>query len=175
MYHQEKIREFIKELEKAKKENKLDLSAQEDLSIAIMNLVSLEEHFFFTGAKTGKDKYYDLMLQVREIRKNLLKKIVKDAEGEQWCISKHLLAASMRLIEVGAKYYSQGKKQEAKDLFSKAYDLYSLFFSINLKLIDDIETKQALNQILKDDSEKDNKITKKLNNLIGQLVNCCDE
>lgn len=61
------------------------------------------------------------------MRKELLKKIIKEYEGETWCISKHLLAASMRLIEVRTKYFSQGKKKEAEDLFSKAYDLYSLF------------------------------------------------
>ena len=31
------------------------------------------------------------------MRKLLLKEIIKDYEGENWCISKHLLAAAMRL------------------------------------------------------------------------------
>jgi hypothetical protein len=50
--------------------------------------------------------------QTRQIRKELLAKLVKDVEpgSELWCISKHLLAASMRLIEVGTKYYQEGKK-----------------------------------------------------------------
>ena len=55
-----KFDEFVKKIESLKKDHKLDLSSGEDLSIAVMNLVSLEEHFFFTGAKTGKDNYYDL-------------------------------------------------------------------------------------------------------------------
>ncbi len=101
-----------------------------------MNLISIEEHFFFTGVKTGKGEYFDLLNKTREIRKELLKKVVKETEGENYCIQKHLLAASMRLIEVGIKSYSEGKKQEAEDLFSKAYDLWSLFWGINLKLID---------------------------------------
>ena len=79
---QEKIKQFVEKVEKLKREHKLDLSSDEDLSIAVMNLVSLEEHFFFTGAKTGKEKYYDLLGKVREIRKELLKKIVKDTEEE---------------------------------------------------------------------------------------------
>ncbi|OGY47362.1 MAG: hypothetical protein A3J65_00495 [Candidatus Buchananbacteria bacterium RIFCSPHIGHO2_02_FULL_45_11b] len=170
-----KINEFLERVEKIKKEHKFDLSSDEDLSIAVMNIISLEEHFFFTAAKTGKDKYYDLLFQVREMRKDLLKKIVKDAEGEQWCISKHLLAASMRLIEVGTKYYAQNRKEEAKDLFSKAYNLYSLFFGINLKLIDSKETKQAAGLALKANNEKEDDLTKKLNNLVAELVNCCDE
>lgn len=175
MFQQNKINNFLAKVAKIKKEHKLDLSSQEDLSIAIMNLVSLEEHFFFTAAKTGKDKYYDLLLQVREVRKDLLKKIVKNTEGEEWCISKHLLAASMRLIEVGTKYYDQGKKEEAKDLFSKAYNLYSLFFGINLKLIDTGEAKKINSEQLKAGSEKEDDITRKLNSLIEELVDCCDE
>ncbi len=167
---EKKIKKFLEKIEKLKKEHKLDLSSGEDLSIAIMNLVSLEEHFFFTGAKTQKGKYYDLLLKVREIRKQLLKKIVKDAEGEIWCISKHLLAASMRLIEVGTKYHSQGKKKEAKDLFSKAYDLYSLFWGINLKLVK--VTKAA--KVKKTAKNKD-EVMKKLNTLVQKLIDCCEE
>jgi len=172
---QEKIRQFVEKIEKLKKEHKLDLSSDEDLSIAIMNLVSLEEHFFFTGAKTGKEKYYDLLGKVREIRKELLKKIVKDAEGEVWCISKHLLAASMRLIEVGTKELTKGNKKEAEDLFSKAYDLYSLFWGINLQVIDIGQVKKIDdNQINKDDENKDD-LTKRLNKLVQDLIDCCEE
>ena len=101
-----------------------------------MNLLSIEEHFFFTGAKTGKPAYYDLIDQVREIRKELLKKIIKDYEGEVWCISKHLLAASMRLMEVGTKEEKKGNRKEAWDLFKKSFRLYSLFWAINLKVVD---------------------------------------
>jgi len=172
---QEKIKQFVKKIGKLKKEHKLDLSSDEDLSIAVMNLVSLEEHFFFTGAKTGKEKYYDLLGKVREIRKELLKKIVKDAEGEVWCISKHLLAASMRLIEVGTKELTKDNKKEAENLFSKAYDLYSLFWGINLKLVDIGQVKKISdNKINKDDKNKDD-LTKRLNKLVQDLVDCCEE
>ena len=120
--------EMIKKFDDLKKDNKLDLSSDQDLSIAIMNLVSIEEHFFFTGAKTGKPEYYDLLNEVREMRKSLLKKIIKDYEGEVWCISKHLLAASYRLMEVGTKAQGRNNKEEAKEMFQKSYDLYSLFW-----------------------------------------------
>lgn len=171
----EKINKLLEKVEKLKKEHKLDLSSGEDLSIAVMNLVSLEEHFFFTGAKTGKGKYYDWLSKVREVRKELLKKIVKDTEGEQWCISKHLLAASMRLIEVGTKYHSQGKKKEAKDLFAKAYDLYSLFWGINLKVIEVGEVKKIDGKQLNIHDDKEEEVMKKLNNLVQKLIDCCEE
>ena len=53
------MEEMIEKLDAAKKANPLDLSSDQDLSIALMNLVSLEEHFFFSGAKTGKPGFYD--------------------------------------------------------------------------------------------------------------------
>ena len=81
---------LLKKLEDYKKKGKIDLSTEEDLSIAVMNLISLEEHFFFTGAKTGDDKYFDLLKEVREVRKKMLARLVDKHEGETWCISKHL-------------------------------------------------------------------------------------
>ncbi len=171
--------EFLKKIEKLKTEHKLDLSLDEDLSIAIMNLVSLEEHFYFTGAKTKKSKYYNLLLEVREMRKTLLKKIVKDPEGEEWCISKHLLASSMRLIEVGTKYQAKGKKDEAKNVFSMAYDLYSLFWGVNLGLIENSNVTESAKGIKESSSpaviDEEENVTKRLNSLVDQLVDCCDE
>lgn len=118
-----------------KKQEKMDLSSDQDLSIAIMNLISIEEHLIFSGAKTGKTHYYDLVVEVREMRKNLLKTIIKDYEGEVWCISKHLLSASMRLMEVGTKAQSMDKHQEAYGYFDQAYDLYALFWGLQMKVI----------------------------------------
>jgi len=133
------MEEMIKKLDAAKKVNPLDLSSDQDLSIALMNLVSLEEHFFFSGAKTGKTGFYDLINTVRNMRKELMERIVKKSgpeDGEVWCISKHLLAASMRLYEVGTKALGAGNKKDAYEMFSRAYDLYSLFWGLNMHLID---------------------------------------
>lgn len=172
---EEKYENLIKKVEKAVKQDKIDLSADEDLSIAIMNLVSIEEHFFFTAEKTDKDKYFDLLSEVREVRKELLKEIVKDPEGENWCISKHLLAASMRLIEVGTKELNKGSKEKAKTFFDKAYALYSLFWGINLKTIDIGEVKKIDdNQLNKKDKEKKG-VFAKLEEIVKKLVDCCKE
>lgn len=129
-------KDLIDKVEKVTKSGKVDLSSSEDLSIAIMNLISIEEHLFFTAQKTEKPQYLDILDEVRKMRADLLKKIIKDYEGEVWCISKHLLAASMRLMEVGTKEQRKGNKKEAWDMFQKAFRLYSLFWAINLKVVD---------------------------------------
>lgn len=170
-----KLNEFIERVDSMKKQEKMDLSSDQDLSIAIMNLVSIEEHFFFTGAKTGKPEYFDLINEVREMRKELLKKIIKEYEGEVWCISKHLLAASMRLMEVGTKQLGQGNKEAAHDLFNKAYSLYSLFWGVNMKLVStkDIE-KIDEDAVNKHDTEKKG-FMGKLGDLVRKAIDCCIE
>ena len=172
---EQKMEKLIAKVNELKKSGTVDLSVEEDLSIAIMNLVSLEEHFFFTGEKTKKDEYFDLLAETREIRKSLLKRMIDSHEGETWCISKHLLAASMRLMEVGTKFNGDGKKEEAKDMFDKAYHVYSMFWALRLKLID-------LGNVKKIDDDKlnvhDNDGMKKpwvVEDIVEKLVNCCDE
>ncbi len=133
------LEEMIAKVDASKKVNPLDLSSDQDLSIALMNLISLEEHFFFSGAKTQKTGFYDLINTVRDMRKDLMSRIVKKSSaenGEVWCISKHLLAASMRVMEVGTKALGAGNTRAAYDLFNKSYELYSLFWGINMDLID---------------------------------------
>ncbi|MBP5352977.1 MAG: hypothetical protein J6Y91_04355 [Alphaproteobacteria bacterium] len=131
MQKAENVEEFVKRVNAAKKTKPTDVPADQDLSIAVMNLISIEEHLVFSGAKTGKNAYYDLIQNVREMRKNLLQRLIPSYEGEVWCISKHLLASSMRLMEVGTKQQSLGHEKEAYALFRSAYDVYCLFWDLN--------------------------------------------
>ncbi len=129
------VKEFVEKVDQSKKVNPKDLSSDQDLTIAIMNLISIEEHLIFSGAKTGKNSFYDLIEDVRELRKNLMLKVIPAYEGEVWCISKHLLASSMRLMEVGTKQQSLNNKKEAYELFNQAYDLYCLFWGLNMNML----------------------------------------
>jgi hypothetical protein len=169
------VQDLIDKVDNMKKADKMDLSSDQDLSIAIMNLISIEEHFFFTAEKTGKPEYFDLLQEVRQMRGELLRKIIKEYEGEVWCISKHLLAASMRLMEVGTKQHKMGNKTEAQELFDKSYNLYSLFWAINMKLIktDDIK-KIDDNALNKHDTEKKG-FMGKMGELVKKAIDCCIE
>ena len=137
----ENVKEFVERIDASKKVNPKDLSSDQDLSIAIMNLISIEEHLVFSGAKTGKTSYYDLIKDIRETRKNLLQKIIPSYEGEVWCMSKHLLATSMRLIEVGTKQQTLGHDEEAYKMFNTAYDMYCLFWGLNMGMMETKELK----------------------------------
>lgn len=106
---------------------KVDLTYKEDLSIAVMNLIAVEEHLMFTAMKTGNGIYTDVLQEVRKLRVSLLKKLIGSPQGELWCISKHLLSATMRLMESSTKYLG-GRGEEALKLEKSAFDLYSLFW-----------------------------------------------
>ncbi|NMB56675.1 hypothetical protein GYA19_01905 [Candidatus Beckwithbacteria bacterium] len=173
---------FMDKVKKMEKGEKLDLSSDEDLSIAIMNLISIEEHLFFTGNKTGKNEYFDLLYEVREMRKSLLKQIIKEYEGEVWCISKHLLAASMRLMEVGTKALTKKENSQAHDLFKKAYSLYSLFWGLNLGVVKLTGNKKIKEEEIELISEsKTAKETAKvgvfdrLGQIVKKAIDCCIE
>lgn len=173
--YMKKLDEFVAKIDDMKKQNKMDLSSDQDLSIAVMNLISIEEHFFFTGAKLGKTEYYDLIKEVREMRKELLQKLIKEYEGEVWCISKHLLSSSMRLMEVGTKQLGMGNDKEAYELFDKSYRLYSLFWGINMKLIDTGNIKKIDDNAMdKNDKEKKG-FGAKLGEMVKKAVDCCIE
>jgi len=182
MATQNDIQQFLEKVKKMEKGEKLDLSSDEDLSIGIMNLISMEEHFFFTYNKTKDEKYLDLLNEVREMRKDLLKRIIKDYEGEVWCISKHLLAASMRLMEVGTKALTKGEKKDAGDLFQKSYQLYSLFWGLNLGVVGVKDVKQNGTEKIDfiDEGEKQKVkgsagIFEKLGQLVQKAIDCCKE
>lgn len=194
----ENVKEFVERVDAAKKLNPKDLSSDQDLSIAIMNLISIEEHLVFSGAKTGKNSYFDLIQQIREMRKNLLQQIIPSYEGEVWCISKHLLASSMRLMEVGTKQQSLGRNEEAYKLFNSAYDLYCLFWGLNMGMVEskdlkwletnvdemnklsekitaampELKNEAATSEVL---AENDDSAFAKMKRMVRKAVNCCIE
>jgi len=142
----------------------LDISAWEDLSIGLMNLVSLEEHCFFSYVRTQDDKFLKMLEAVRELRKKLLALIVKkDDDSEKWCMSKHLLASSMRLFEVGNRLLHEGKEKEAKEMYKDSAELYGLFWALN------VESKGKIK------INEDSKETKGIFASIKKLLECCIE
>lgn len=162
--HANEVPDMLAKIERLKAAGTVDLSADEDLSLAVMNLVSLEEHFFFTAMRTGRGRYLDLLDEARELRKSLLGRLVDQHEGETWCAAKHLLATSMRLIEVGTKLRAQDKPA-AKEMFEHAYRVYAMFWALRLDLAGAPAAPAA--------KGSDRPWTAQ--DIVAKLVNCCDE
>lgn len=188
------IQRLMDKVKKMEQGEKLDLSSDEDLSVGIMNLISIEEHLFFSANKTGNPAYYEVLREIREMRKDLLKRIITEYEGEVWCISKHLLSASMRLMEVGTKMLGKGDNTAAHEMFGKAYNLYSLFWGLNLGLVTSGEKKiegknnkpvaklptKKTNEIafISDDEQQapaQSSMFSKLGEIVKRAVDCCKE
>ena len=185
--------DLLKKIEKVTKQKEIDLSADEDLSIGVMNLISIEEHLFFTSQKTEKPQYLEILNEVRLMRTELMRKLIKDYEGEVWCISKHLLAASMRVMEVGTKELKkaygperpkgvEGKnnKKEAWELFEKSFKLYSLFWAINLKVVEigDVPLADGNINFMGEEEVKVKASAsplEKLSQLFKKAIDCCRE
>jgi len=196
------LNEFVEKVDSLKKQHRLDLSSDQDLVLGIMNLVNLEEEFFWLGAHFQNKDYYTWLFKMREMRKIFLQTIIRQYEGEVWCISKHLLAAAMRCMQAGFKVtplrgdfsrwgfpkeenldspplvvsekernanieipkdkLPQEQKTSAYELFQSAYDLYSLFWGLNLG-------------VLSIDAEKPKGFLDKLGTLVKKAIDCCIE
>jgi hypothetical protein len=177
-----KLKDFMNKVKAMEKGEKLDLSSGEDLSIGVMNLISIEEHLFFSGGKTGDRKYYDLLNEVRKMRVDLMKMMIKEYDGEVWCISKHLLAASMRVMEVGTKALKNNETQKAHELFRKSYDLYNMMWALNLGMVQKTELKASVasdippsEKPIEYKDEKGNSFLGKMSSMVGKMLDCCRE
>lgn len=178
------VKEYVEKLDAAKKVNPKDLSSDQDLTIGIMNLISIEEHLMFSGAKTGKTEFYDMINEVRDMRKRMMQKIIPSYEGEVWCISKHLLASAMRLFEVGTKALASGDKDTAYSLFDDSYGLYCIFWGLNMGMLNgqnDVKYVKSTSKSAKQKTAEvsapattDGKVSK-LKTWVKNAVNCCIE
>lgn len=181
-------KDLLKSVEKVSAGKNLDLSSGEDLSIGIMNLISIEEHLFFTYGKLKNPKFLKLLNEIRKMRTELMREIVKEPEGEVWCISKHLLAASMRVMEVGTKELKKAEAlrgperakrvEGAENLFKKSYDLYSLFWGLNLsnsKFPKSPNNPKATFIDEKGREKGSTSVFSKFESLVQKAIDCCIE
>jgi hypothetical protein len=195
MINSDDYRKLLEKVDQVTNHKKLDVNAEEDLVVGIMNLIGIEEHLFFTAEKTGKEAYFKLLNEVRKMRVELLKKIIKEYEGEVWCTSKHLLAASMRMMEVGTKHLKENNEREAKEYFDRAYNLYNLFWALNLKMIDSktikdkgIVTNSDIKRVENEEKgnygsvnlsnikiEEEKSFFSKIGDVVKKAIDCCKE
>ena len=81
----------------------------------------------------------------------------------------------MRLMEVGTKAIGQDRKQEAYDLFNKAYQLYSLFWGLNMNLINISQIKNIDENAINVHDKKPSGFLGKMGELVKKAINCCWE
>ena len=119
------LNRMVENADNAKKVNPLDLSSDQDLTIAIMNLIKLEQLLGGAG--------YDAAGAIRDMRHKLMSRIITDRRSDLWRVSQELLGDTMDLIEKGMH---QLPDAAAYDSFDSAYEKYSLFWGVNMGLVD---------------------------------------
>lgn len=127
------ITKSVEKLDAAHKVNPLDLSSDQDLTIALMNLVAIEDGFSAPSELIGF---------VHDVRQDLMARIVRES-GVVWDMSWRLLVMSAQLMEQGNKLSGQ----DAYQCFNRSYELYSMFLGINMGLISPKEVKKAVPDI----------------------------
>jgi len=92
------------------------------------------------------------------------------------------LAASMRFMEVGTKSLTKGDKNGASDFFQKSYQLYSLFWGLNLGLVQTKDVKQSetkdidfINEEKKPQLKEKVSLLARLGQVVQKAIDCCKE
>ena len=119
--NKEYLKQQVEFADNTKKVNALDLSSDQDLTIGLMNLLFIEDY-------VASGTLHDM---VADLRQKLMSRIIKKSD-KNYDISVKLLLESMRLIEMG----NQESGTTAYELYNQAYGYYSMFWGLNMGLID---------------------------------------
>ena len=119
--NKEHLKQQVEFADNTKKVNALDLSSDQDLTIGLMNLLFIEDY-------VASGTLHDM---VADLRQKLMSRIIKKSD-KNYDISVKLLLESMRLIEMG----NQESGTTAYELYNQAYGYYSMFWGLNMGLID---------------------------------------
>jgi hypothetical protein len=118
------------------KSDKLDVGFFDDAIFCLSNMVALENHSINSYLQTKKKVFLEIAEMTRKDRSKLLYKLVKENNGEGYCMSKHTLAVGISMKELGNRFLEEKDFEMANELFEKA-GLYENLF----KLINDKEEK----------------------------------
>lgn len=123
--NKQNLRQMIQYADDKKKVNPLDLSSDQDLSIALMNLLAIEDI-------VGNNSEFGA--EIQDMRTELMSRIVPPCDV-RWPMAVDLLAGATRLMNDGFREMSRKNKQQAYDLFDRSYELYAMFWGLNMGLI----------------------------------------
>lgn len=123
-----KLSKKIEKADNAKKTNPLDLSSDQDLTLGLMNLIAIERVM-------GICDKSDLCRMVKDLRVSLMRRIVSESTPV-WDASIQILGDAMDLIQVANERLTVGDSGVAYAMYEDAYSLYSLFWGVNMGLID---------------------------------------
>ena len=128
------LRDTVAKLDANKKVNPRDLSSDQDLTIALMNMIAVEE--LCPDTNSGN--------MVADLRAKMMQHVVRN--NRFMLISHELLSKSMQMMTDGINALKNGNTKQAYELFDKSYEFYVMFWGVNMELIsiDDISLNKGV-------------------------------
>lgn len=111
------LKHMVEYTDASKKVNSLDLSSDQDLTIALMNLVAIEE--IAPNGQIGQ--------MVSEMRERLMARMTQDAEI--MVRGYELLAQAVRAMDDAARAQQDGDNVTAYKLYDVSYEAYVLYLA----------------------------------------------
>ena len=111
------VKNLVEAADAKRKVNPLDLSSDQDLTIALINLVAIEDM-----APSG-----EVAQMVRGIREKLMSKMVAD-DDKHSCAHEFLSNAALKMKE-GDDAQKSGDDKLAREMYDAAYDAYVMFLA----------------------------------------------
>lgn len=102
-----------------------------DLIFGLQNLIASENHAIESFSSSKKEIWLELAEKIRKNRSKWMRIFIKKANDQRYCFSKHILASSMAMKELGNRYQTQGEKELAKECFEESADYEAMFILIN--------------------------------------------
>ncbi|MBE6456485.1 MAG: hypothetical protein IJW84_02165 [Alphaproteobacteria bacterium] len=111
------LKHMVEYTDASKKVNPLDLSSDQDLTIALMNLVAIEE--IAPNGQIGQI--------IGEMREHLMGRMTQDTEI--MVRGRDLLAQAVRAMEDAARAQQDGNNVTAYKLYDASYEAYVLYLA----------------------------------------------
>ena len=111
------LKHMVEYTDASKKVNPLDLSSDQDLTIALMNLVAIEE--IAPNGQIGQI--------IGEMREHLMGRMTQDTE--MMVRGRDLLAQAVRAMEDAARAQQDGNNVTAYKLYDASYEAYVLYLA----------------------------------------------
>ena len=111
------LKHMVEYTDASKKVNPLDLSSDQDLTIALMNLVAIEE--IAPNGQIGQI--------IGEMREHLMGRMTQDTET--MVRGRDLLAQAVRAMEDAARAQQDGNNVTAYKLYDASYEAYVLYLA----------------------------------------------
>ena len=75
--------------------------------------------------------YFEINEKVRKARSKWMYRLIKESEGQIYCLSKHLMQMSQSAKELGNRFVEKDDPKLAEECFNESVEWEAIFFILN--------------------------------------------